>query len=126
LATTTFLLTGAIITLNKVATFTPPLGYLGTNPYVPGGTITFTITYINIGDAKGTNTIITDFIPDNTYYASQTLRIGTIGSTYDTAGTRTDTFDTDNAEFDNNKAIFRIGEVPIAEGGRVYFRVYVR
>jgi uncharacterized repeat protein (TIGR01451 family) len=117
---------GAYIQISKEILYTSPPGYGGTNQYVPGGNLTFCITYKNIGDGTATNSSLEDKMPEYTYYASSTLRMGTIASTYDTAGPKTDASDSDNAEYIDEKACFRIGTVGIGQGGRVYFRVYVR
>ncbi|MEW6103192.1 MAG: right-handed parallel beta-helix repeat-containing protein [bacterium] len=117
---------GAFVIISKEILYGTPTGYTGTEQYVPGGTLTYIITYRNIGNSTATNTSIVDFIPKNTDYASHTLRMGTIASTYETANPRTDAQGDDEAWYENNRLYFLIGRVEIDSGGRCYFRVYIK
>ncbi|MEK7812232.1 MAG: hypothetical protein AAB296_00600, partial [Candidatus Desantisbacteria bacterium] len=102
---------------------------LGTisSPPVPGSEITYCITYENIGMEAIQSLIITDK-PDLTHaeYAAGSLRMGTAGSTYETAVGKSDTPNNDEAAWDGGIAIFDAGTIPSKEGGRVYFRVRIR
>ncbi|MDI6781670.1 MAG: hypothetical protein QME49_06185 [bacterium] len=71
--------------------------------------------------------IITDK-PDLTHaeYATGSLRMGTAGSTYETAVGKSDGQDSDEAAWDGGIAIFDAETIPSKEGGRVYFRVRIR
>jgi uncharacterized repeat protein (TIGR01451 family) len=42
------------------------------NPVAPGGTITYTITYANTGNASATGVVIADAVPTNTTFVSAT------------------------------------------------------
>ena len=61
----------ALITVNKSSNVTNP---------VPGGTITYTITLTNSGQATGTNVSLSEPIPANTTFSSATPSVGTYNS----------------------------------------------
>ncbi len=102
------------------------LGTISSLP-VPGSEITYIITYENIGMDGINNLIITDK-PDLTHaeYITGSLRMGTAGSTYETAVSKSDTPNNDEAAWDGGIAIFDAGNISSKEGGRVYFRVRIR
>jgi uncharacterized repeat protein (TIGR01451 family) len=72
-----------------------------------GGTLvrndfaTYTITVTNNGSATATNVILTDPQPNNTTYVPNSLKIG--------GNTKTDTSDSDEANFVSSTATFRLG-----------------
>ncbi|MEW6006706.1 MAG: hypothetical protein AB1595_00905 [bacterium] len=116
----------AIMKVSKTLEYETPSGYAGSNQFVPGGTITYIITYWNSGVGTASNVSVSDRIPNYTEYGSESLRMGTISSTYDTAGTKTDAVDGDEASCVSDLATFNIGQVGPGEGGRLYFRVRIK
>lgn len=58
--TTTLTYQGPILQIKKVVSDSPP---------VPGGIITYTLTYSNVGDLPATGVVITETVPDNTTFA---------------------------------------------------------
>ncbi|MEO1395214.1 MAG: proprotein convertase P-domain-containing protein [Cyanobacteria bacterium J06634_5] len=80
--------------------------------YANGDTIPYTISVTNTGNDNSTNTISTDAIPAGTTFVPGSLKIGGVAKT-DGAGD-------DEAEFDGNNVIFRIGAGANAtQGGQV-------
>jgi len=121
----------AVVTLTKTMEYATPTGYLGNNRYVPGGTITYIITCYNAGSYTAGSVTITDKLPLHTSYATGTLRMGTAGDTYDTAGTKTDEYDnqgTWDADWNNDSQIvrFEIDTIAPGETVKLYFRVYIK
>ena len=102
---------------------------LGTisSPPVPGAEITYIITYENIGGQNIQNLSIMNK-PELTHaeYITGSLRIGTVGSTYETADIKSDAQDGDGAAWDGGIVIFDVGNVPAEKSGRVYFRVRIK
>ena len=102
---------------------------LGTisSPPVPGADITYCLTYENTGTQAIQRLSITDK-PDLTHaeYVADSLRMGTAGSTYETAREKTDDDDNDDADWDGTIVIFDVGTVPPSSSGRLYFRVRIR
>jgi uncharacterized repeat protein (TIGR01451 family) len=123
LATSTFLMTGAVIELVKEFEIEGPFG--GTSS-VPGATITYTITIKNVGDSASADTYLIDRVPLYTQYATGTLRMGGLSSDYQTATHMTDQDDGDGARYSDGRVIFDIGRVEIGEGGKCYFKVYLK
>lgn len=121
----------ATLSVEKTSEFESPIGYGGSNTYIPGGTITYTITYTNTGNGTATDVMISDVIPKYTYYATGTLRMGTIGSTYDSATPKTDGKDIEsNGSADWNVSrpqavTFELDNVLAGTSGRLYFKVRV-
>ncbi|MEW6618673.1 MAG: hypothetical protein AB1422_04895 [bacterium] len=121
----------AVVTLTKSMEYATPTGYLGNNRYVPGGTITYIITCYNAGSYTAGSVTITDKLPLHTSYATGTLRMGTAGDTYNTAGTKTDGYDnqgTWDADWNDSNQIvrFEIDTIEPAETVKLYFRVYIK
>jgi len=99
----------------------------GTNT-VPGATILYIITYTNNGNDTAGSVTITDKLMNNTTYVTNSLRIGTAGSTYDSATSKTDAKDGDNADWNVSTpqaVTFEPGDVPVGASGRLYFKVRV-
>ncbi|MBI4777556.1 VCBS repeat-containing protein [Candidatus Desantisbacteria bacterium] len=103
-----------------------------TSPPVPGAEITYIITYENIGGQEIKSLSITDK-PElsSAEYGTGSLRMGTVGSTYETADIKSDAQDDDNAGWDgvNGIVMFDVGNIPTGvpeKKGRVYFRVRIR
>lgn len=94
---------------------------------VPGADIIYIITYENIGTQAIQSLSITNK-PDLTHaeYVADSLRMGTAGSTYETAVGKSDRQDSDGADWDGMVVNFDIGNVEPAEKGQVYFRVRIR
>ncbi|MEW6608060.1 MAG: hypothetical protein AB1414_11530 [bacterium] len=125
----------AVITLTKtIYSYGTPTGYGGSNSYVPGGTITYMITYRNEGAATATDVTITDIIPAHTRYATETMRIGTSGDTYESAEYDEADDDDDgetlpcaNWNITTTGAVtFKLGDVGPNTEGRLFFKVYIK
>ncbi|MEW6608061.1 MAG: DUF11 domain-containing protein [bacterium] len=128
----------AVISLSKIIySYGTPTGYGGSNSYVPGGTITYMITYRNDGAATATDVTITDIIPAHTTYATETMRIGTSGDTYESAdiGYPSEVDDNDGSESPpcanwnittTGAVTFKLGDVGPNAEGRLFFRVYIK
>ncbi|MEW6618674.1 MAG: DUF11 domain-containing protein [bacterium] len=122
----------AVITLTKtIYSYGTPTGYEGSNSYIPGGTITYMITYRNEGAATATDVTITDIIPAHTTYAPETMRIGTSGATYESANVEDDD-DGESPPCANwnitttGAVTFKLGDVRPNAEGRLFFRVYIK
>lgn len=116
----------AIMKFAKSLSYTQPAGYTGANQYVPGGTITYTITYWNEGAGTATNVLVSDRIPTHTEYGTGTLKMGDQNSTYNTATPKTDAVGDDQADYTNGLVRFNIGEVAPNVRGKLYFCVVIK
>ncbi|MEW6680115.1 MAG: hypothetical protein AB1297_03695 [bacterium] len=108
----------AIMKVSKSLTYGTPSGYMGTNQFVPGGTITYTITYWNEGAGTATNVSVQDRIPNYTYYALGSLKMNGVS--------KTDANDGDGATYDNGLITFTIGTVPAGVSGTLSFAVRIK
>jgi uncharacterized repeat protein (TIGR01451 family) len=115
----------AIMRITKSFVYSAPSGYAGSNQYVPGGTITYTLFYKNEGSATATQVSVYDRIPEHTKYVKQSLRMGGADSTYETATEKTDASGDDEASYSNGCAIFNIETVAPGESGKLYFCVTI-
>jgi uncharacterized repeat protein (TIGR01451 family) len=129
-ATTTCM--AAVLQLEKVAQVSLPAGYTGSNSNVPGSIITYIITYRNTGNDTASNVVVTDMIPAETTYVAGSLKMGTSGSTYDTADSKTDAKDIEtggSADWNVTQpgaVTFELGDVAAGTVGKLYFRVYIK
>lgn len=64
----------AVMNVSKSLEYGTPSGYTGSNQFVPGGTITYTITYWNSGAGTATNVSIQDRIPNYFFHLLMKLR----------------------------------------------------
>ncbi|MEW6606367.1 MAG: hypothetical protein AB1414_02775 [bacterium] len=102
----------------------------GTNT-IPGATIIYVITYINDGNDTAGSVTITDKLMNYAIYATNSLRIGTSGSTYESATPKTDAKDIESggsADWNVNipqAVTFELGSIPVGASGRLYFKVRV-
>lgn len=99
------------------------------NP-VPGDIITYKITGINIGSANTSDIRAEDFIPAGTTYVPNSMRIGSISSTYNDATPVTDANDGVEvygigAYFDGTKVVYTRDSFGAGESGAFFFRVQV-
>lgn len=65
-------ISGAVLTLSKT---TVPV-----NPQ-PGETVTYTITYSNVGTAPGFNVVINDLVPSGVTYVDESIKLGGVAKT---------------------------------------------
>ncbi|MEW6103195.1 MAG: hypothetical protein AB1630_05180 [bacterium] len=107
----------AIMKVSKSLTYGTPSGYTGSNQFVPGGTITYTITYWNEGAGTATNVSVSDRIPNYTEYAAGSLKMNGVS--------KTDANDGDGATYDNGLITFTIGTVPAGGSGNLSFEVRI-
>ncbi|MEW6618671.1 MAG: hypothetical protein AB1422_04885 [bacterium] len=102
----------------------------GTNT-VPGATIIYIITYTNNGNDTAGSVTITDKLMNYASYATNSLRIGTSGSTYESATPKTDAKDIESGgsadwNVSSSQAVtFELGSIPVGASGRLYFKIRV-
>ncbi len=126
----------AYLQLAKSAVISNPAPYSGlTSAPVPGGIVTFKITYTNAGSATAQSVEIYDpILTQYVDYVSNSLKEGTFGSTYAAANARTDAANDDSCASINNTNFFypngtatsSAGNVAAAGNGAFFYRVYVR
>lgn len=83
----------------------------------PGDTITYTITYSNIGTQPATLVSVTDTEPQNTTYIANTVIINSVS--------KTDAADADSATLMGSMIQFNIGQVLPGTSGTITFKVKV-
>ena len=125
MGTFTYVVQDAELTVNKTV---QPSGGVA-----PGTTLTYAISGTNTGTAIAENVIVTDSIPANTTYVTNSIRIGAAGGTYSTATPQTDL--ADNGQAGGDKADYNVsnagqvtvfwGDSPVGDSGVIYFQVTV-
>lgn len=99
----------------------------------PGGTVTYTIYYKNVGTASAQNLVIKDTVPSNATYVTGSLRMGAATTTYATAAAKTDAADGDEANITSGTITFNVTTVTADDSvagsgtdeGKVYFKMQI-
>lgn len=100
----------------------------------PGTVLTYTIQVRNLGTGVANSIEISDGIPEFTSFIPGSIRMGSVTATYDTATSKTDASDGDEAEVVGNSVKFKLstltGTDNIADQGtdeaKVFYKVTVQ
>jgi uncharacterized repeat protein (TIGR01451 family) len=92
---------------NLAASLTKTVVDLNGGSLNPGDVLEYTISFKNTGQDAATKVFVIDPIPSGTSYVTGSLKIAAGANT----GTKTDTADSDQADFDSilNRVVFRLG-----------------
>ncbi|WP_430414869.1 hypothetical protein [Parasphingorhabdus sp.] len=110
-----FLIEAAEVTLVKSATIVDPFG--GSEP-VPGAVITYQLVATTVGTGSLADLGVTDIVPENTTYTSETI-------TLDGAPLTDDSTDTDVGSFDGTAIAVGLGTVPGGQTRTITFQVTI-
>jgi uncharacterized repeat protein (TIGR01451 family) len=85
---------------------------------LPGDTVTFTITYSNIGSAAATFVTIVDPTPNNSVYIPLSMVVNSIAMS--------DAVDGDAASVVNNQILINVGIVQPGQSGTIHWKLQIR